>query len=527
MQSLISVACLSRRAQTLYANEASARVFLDGVHEMATFHRRLSPQAKRVRCHHSAPCPADNIEPAVTPPKKRLRAERIKEVSIYDMTYGGDTELPDAPAPGDVMPSIAMQRELISVTRLSNTLSVCPNLHALQVYQSSVALSPSAAYTISLRTPRLKSLTFRSPHCDAASLAGLVRRLDLLHTLDVSSVKTCPCRGHAGLVHGAIELGLALRTHPKLHRVVFNSCKVLGVDDGLLLRVLSGEDRYTCEHKEALRNRLREQHHQHYHPDHHFDHHNLASPSLMSPEGPSLRLRSIEFRRSPLHGRALLRYLRSAPAAQLNHLFIGGCKHVRPGHLILATQAVCPHSGLTSSTEPLQLEVDGRLLSKEMLRNLSHRITLLRVFEPADEHLKIIAHVLRSGGLDRLTEIVILPKEEDLPRWSPLSHNLASLLDDAEIPASSPPPTGDLRRYMQSQLALLGHRRPVDLTVGDEAWHAMQQCKLELRFWAQLQREEEQEEMLRASLSHDADDEHGEDKGTAVDWSGGGIDVWR
>lgn len=222
-----------------------------------------------------------------------------------------------------------------------------------------------------------------------------------------------------------------------------------------------------------------------------------------------------------------MRYLRSAPAASLNHLFIGGCKQVRPGHLILATQTNHGQHGIASSMNPLHLELDGRLLTKEMLRNLSHRITQLRVFEPTLDHLKVLVHVLKSGGLHRMSDLVILPRETDVPEWSPLSRDVADTAIEAEGPLlAHTTKTGELRRYMEYQLGLINRHAPVDLTIGDEAWHDMQQCKEELRFWAQVQLQEEEEEMMRASGLYGGQDKAGVPL-TSADWSGAGIDVWR
>lgn len=537
MQSLLALSLACRSTHYLYHNDTSSRVYLDGNQQMDAFYERLSSSLIK------RPCPeqeSDATSPSVDhrsmPPSKKLKREQVRHLNLHDIRY--DHHCTSLQPSGSAFPAmVAMRKEVLSIERLNNTLSVCPNLETLHIRQSAIPLGSAAAVSIVASCPKLKALTVRSPNCDTSTLAGMLCSLQELRMLEVSSVKTCSCRGKAGQVHAAIELGLALRTHSSLRRVVFNSCKVLNADDGILLRVLGEEDQHMCPHKEAVLQRLLRQQWQRQDmkqsphgpawaslPQHGHRKSSTSIPTPLTPAskvGPPARLESIEFRRSPLHGRALLRYLRSAPAASLNHLFVGGCKQVRPGHLILATQDDCTQRGLVRSSKPLHLEIDGRLLSKEMLRALSHRIAVLRIFEPSEQQLRLVMHVINTGGLYRLTDLVVLPLEDDLPRWAPLSKETLRCSGLAGGGIES----GDLRSLLEDQLTLVAHRQRIDLTVGDEAWHGMLQCREALRFWARVEMEEKQAESERAfgSSVQDDDDDKLDD-----DWSGSsGLDVWR
>ncbi|CAO1613886.1 unnamed protein product [Sympodiomycopsis kandeliae] len=542
--SLFALAAANRKANVLYRDNASARVRLDGVQELAGFQDRLTPRSKR------SSCMSVNSQPS-----KRQR-HQIREMEMYDLKPSDNRGYSDF---DDMEHSNSPER----ATMIGKTLSVCPKLTTLRILQSSLPLSPIVAHAIAASVPHLQSLTFQSPHCDANSLAMLLRELGSLHTLDVSSVKTCSCRGSKGQTEGVVDFAVALSSHKRLRRVVFNSCKALGWDNGLLLRVLSGEEHQVCEqHRIRLRHEhqvlellkqyrsaYRQIHHQpssdqsqtqsqspHHHHHHHNHHHKSSFPKQQHREGcdgkpvrGALRLKSIEFRRSPLHGRALMRYLRSEPASSLTHLFVGGCKQVRPGHLVLATQCPDHHHGICSSREALHLEVDGRLLSKELLRNLSHRITTLRIFEPSELQISLLVHVLRTGGLQRLANLIILPSEEDVARWSSLP---ADEVQAVSGPRSTDGPLvidGDLRADLERRLSELERCVEIDLTIGDEAWHAMQDSKEAMRYWAQMQKEEEEAEQRKRLTDPAVTTGQGYAKGGEPNgfWMGGGIDVWR
>lgn len=155
----------------------------------------------------------------------------------------------------------------------------------------------------------------------------------------------------------------------------------------------------------------------------------------------ALRLTSFEVRRCGVKGLALCDFLASPACEELQHLFIGGCKRVRASHLEVAPTSFArgdrsksdygkkqplganldpaPGKALpTGSTRPLELELDGRLLSTALLKRLGLRIVHLRIFEPAAVHLDLLIKALEKRRLPNLSELVVLPAEIDLDGWS-------------------------------------------------------------------------------------------------------------
>ena len=208
------------------------------------------------------------------------------------------------------------------------------------------------------RVPQLRSLTFHSPHIDSGALATVIEGLPHLHTLDVSGVRTCACRGKIGQLQGMLELTYALRSASELGRLVMTSSRVFAVQNGEFLEAL------------AL-------------------------------EGSELRLKSLELRRSPVRGQALARFLQSPVCKGLSHLFVGGCKRVRSRHL-----SHLPEAG--------EIELDGSLLSPEALPRSTSR---LRIYEPGATTLANLSDVIRKGRLPHLEQVTLLPRRDAAAAW--------------------------------------------------------------------------------------------------------------
>ncbi|CAO1635401.1 unnamed protein product [Parajaminaea phylloscopi] len=482
---------------------------------------------------------------------KRCRVERIRELTLYDvrpvyavqdassddsadehMRDDSQVSPPASPTssfrspshhtPG-ASPVRAGLREGMPGNIIGVALSLLPNLETLVISQCPIPVNMAMAYAISVFTPRLRRLTLRSPHVDASALAMLVRNLAHLEELEVGSVKTCWCRGALGRQEGAKDLADALHRAASLKRIVFNSSAVTAVDGGLLFKLLAQTAQtyrcadspivaadhvwsanaaggVSCSPDSARARRVAHNHGrgrpmgQTQRPDQ-----EQAGGERSGVDAMSFSPRSLELRRSGLHGNALVTFLASPSAARLRRLFIGGCKSVRPIHLAKLMARRHGHSvtPFVLSREPLYLEIDGRLLTREVLLGLSHRIVYLRVFEPAPAHVSLIESCLADGALARCRHIVICPSQGETESTDARMQEGGD--EDADEGPASSADDGDMFRQhrprswrdIQSRLQqTLASRKSspgeshTDVSIGDTAWWKMNREREEMRRWA-------------------------------------------
>lgn len=489
----LSDLCLaSRKAYDLYSDARDARVSIDGTLEAERFfkanRRTLDATLRREnRCIHgqhgrSIKTVAGSDVAQDQQNKARIsnrgpRGLRIHQLKLFDVrpfqseVVNGEVvfrNIPFIPVSlihDDLKRATCPDLATLPRNLVEAAISVCPNLRELSTLQSVVPLDEHLARLMSLRTPRLRSLTFQSWQADTAATAILLRGLPNLEMLHVMSMKTCPCRGPKATREAALEVGLAIRNHPKLKKVVFNGCKALKVEKGLLMRVLAG-----LEHRKDCRNAGH--HHGHHQGN---DSYQQVSSSTMEPDSPSTPVQaftgliSLELRRCPLPGDCLLSYLVSPFASHLDHLFIGGCRKVHADDLKEATSSGSPSRagqaakkpvGIVASRRGLNLEIDGRLLSKELLENLDHRLTTLRIFEPNQRHLQIlVAAISQKERLGRLESLTILPLETEVDGYVE--------------------PKGQFRQLLLDGFVAGG--KHVDLRIGDESWWQVKEWKQSMR----------------------------------------------
>ncbi|PWN51155.1 hypothetical protein IE53DRAFT_379183 [Violaceomyces palustris] len=342
--------------------------------------------------------------------------------------------------------------------------SLLPNLVSLKVYQTPLALTPNLARSLIKANPRIRELTFHSPHVDASSLASLVRGLEQLHTLDVSGVRTCWCRGNLGQTVGVEDLARGLISSKSLRRLVFTASRVVSTDSSGLLELLS---RPWIE-KAVMNSGGGSQHHHHHHargapasP------HSDLSSTVQSAQGRQinhLRLSSLELRRCDIKGPSLHKLLTSQTCEGLVQLFLGGCKKLRWRHLVVngdsfrssayrsvdqeAKEEVETEDDLLRSgmggdpsgsmgwgegkkgksgkrswgEEVEDLELDSRLLSERLFdhdRNGLGNVRRLRIYRAEESDVRLLLSLLGRGDdvLPRLREIVILPPKDEIGRW--------------------------------------------------------------------------------------------------------------
>lgn len=426
--------CLtSRFCYAAYFRPLESHLCLDGSAEASCFFHRHEQHARKVHfCSHGHPITAgpssssgsSSASSSSEPPHP---LSKLQTLELYDVGLLLDDSHPFSPpyTATNNATACSYPGHLIGAT-----LSVAPpTLRNLIVHQSPLPLNATLAYVISAWAPHLAKLSFRAHCVDASSLGRLVETLKGLEELEVGSVKTCWCRGQTGRIEGAKDLAGALAAAPALKRLTLHSSNALAVGGGIFFDVLAGNGKEHC-HKSCAGNN-----------------------GSASSAAPTTQLTSLEIRRCPVRGSAIARYLSSPAAASLQRLFIGGCKGVRAGHLASAlSPAPC---AFITSRQPLSLELDGRLLSNELLTALAHRVVFLRLHDPEDKHCEMVRKAAQAGQLAKCGEIVVIPG------------------DDAD--------EDQLRASWTS--AVKGTR--IDLTVGDEAWRSMRKDQEERAAWAQ------------------------------------------
>ncbi|KAN0063870.1 hypothetical protein ACQY0O_003476 [Thecaphora frezii] len=304
-------------------------------------------------------------------------------------------------------------------------LALCPNAKTLMVLQTPLALMPSLASVMVAKTPRLRSLTYRSPHVDAEAVATAVAGLRYLHTLDVSGVRTCRCRGEAARRNGVRALAASLRQSGSLRRLVFTACRALSTDRGALLSLIASDD---------------------------------DGFGVTRGERTILRLSSLELRRSPVKGPALAALLRSQACRELQHIFVGGCKRIRGRHFGPPQQSNgCSTDGGDRAASALavnELSIDGRLLSTDLNVTALKHLRRLRIYAPRPHELRILLRIVEEGNMPLLSELILLPCDGDVDGWlakeaCPEADSIRSMLAEG------------LRRYCQQHATI---------RVGDSLW---------------------------------------------------------
>ncbi|PWN27343.1 hypothetical protein BDZ90DRAFT_176030 [Jaminaea rosea] len=424
---LASRACFANYSRTL-----DTHLCLDGAFEASRYFQKHREHARKLHfCSHGHPIKPQSPVDCSPPPKRPLpdKLDSISSLELYDVGPIYDDVHPFSPP--HIAAATTYPGHLIGATL---SLFSPTALRTLLVHQSPFPLNATLAYAISEWAPRLTRLSFRAHCVDASSLGRLVETLIELEDLEVGSVKTCWCRGHEGRAEGAKDLAGAIAAAKGLKRLTMHSSNVLTVESGVFFDVLAGR------HKKSSC------------PAHGDD--GAASTSDSS------GLKSLELRRSPVPGRALARYLASPAAGSLQRLFIGGCKDVRAGHL---ASALAPHNApercaFTSSDGPLHLEVDGRLISSDVLAAIGHRIVFLRLYQPDAVHCKLVGEAAQKGQLSRCSHIVVVPSGDD---------------EEEDVVG--------IRADWTSSL----QGTDVDVSVGDEAWRSMRRDLDERRAWAE------------------------------------------
>lgn len=239
-----------------------------------------------------------------------------------------------------------------------------------------------------------------------------------------------------GALKAANELGHALAAAPRLRRLVFTASIVAGTGEGIV-----------------------------------FHHLALSRTSL----------ESLELRRSPVPGKALATFLASPAAGSLQHLFLGGLKRVKATDLVPSASKV---PAFVTSTEALDLQLDGRLCSIALFKALGHRIVELRIFEPD------FAQLLEALPLlPRLRNLIVCPRE------------------------------GQDALTLAATLEQLGAVCAARVSVGDDEWRAIEEEKAEMKVY--------QAEAARAAAAADDELDRQYDNAIPGCYTGGGIDVWR
>ncbi|PWN19039.1 hypothetical protein BCV69DRAFT_58936 [Microstroma glucosiphilum] len=358
------------------------------------------------------------------------------------------------------------------------TVSICPNLEVLKVTNTAIPVTEGLAHHLRDWCVKLREFTYLGKAFDTTAMATLLLDLDTLETLHVSGLKTCECQGEEAFKRAIEKLGKALRGHQKLTNLSFTACRALRIENGRLLNILGAP---ILEEDEEMTDAA-------------------APASTEALKYGDLKLNSLEFRRCPVPGQALAIYLSSPPAAHLKHLYIGGCKSVKARDLSEAV--VKDAEGLIASDEPLEVEIDGYLMSKNFFKGLQHRITRLRIFEPNYAQYCTLTSSIEKGYLPRLTSIVILPAQEDLALWgvrylrfngtrfvyssvwSP--DHLARYarkhmgVEEGEE-AAFHPRWGHLKEGLQKWISWAGSN--AEVSVGDDAWQEMRENQARLGYW--------------------------------------------
>ncbi|CAO1634042.1 unnamed protein product [Jaminaea pallidilutea] len=348
---------------------------------------------------------------------------------------------PEGPKPGDD-------------TLLATALGLLPSLHSLTIDESPFSLTPALAIRMAHLAPKLRKLVLRCRHVEPICLAVLLHHLHDLRELEVGSVKMCWCRDASGHRQSAKELGKALGTaimRGHLQHLVLHTSSVFGYESGLVLREMtkvaegrqedephvrmltttakvldSGDDARSSS--TAVRDSLQD---------------DSAAPRTR-PQ-PQKSLKSLELHRLPATGASFAAFLSGPAAANIEDLFIGGCKSIGPQHLAAVVRGDfgTAKPPFVTSTSPLSLRIDARLLSSALLEGLGHRITSMRLYEPREEHVKLLSDARACGTLSRCASVVVLPHVDDLHlgQWTQSSlcsgDNLLKRLETAMGPAAS------------------------------------------------------------------------------------------
>jgi hypothetical protein len=463
--SLLQLSLACHQAKDVYAKPLASCATLCGAEQILRFIQGCSSQvdvSQRAPCCSSGhPLPR---KPTGDVRAAKSRAEAIRDLVLYEpgTLHGSETSellrllhaLEEDRGPVDVAATGGL---------LGTVVRLCPNLRALNVAQSSLPFSAPLAVALCSWATNLRHLTFKTKHCDVDSVALVLDSLPL-RSLDVSGLRTCPCRGTTGVSKAASDLGDAIARAPELRRLVLASSRATAVAGGSLFTRMARSSNTVLE--------------------------------------------SLEIRRSPVSGPALGAFLASPAASRLSHLFLGGLKRVYARHLSEALEAAHgAQSSIVSSHAALELELDGRLFSQDLLRMLGHRISRLRVFEPSVRCLELVMDAQQQGRLPRLAHVTLLPRE------------------------------GHEARCRQA-LQAFEHAGVARAELGDEAWTAVQAEKQQMREAARLEEEARLQSAANAATGDwEADPEGMVWGGGALGcmgalvteaWSGGGaIDVWR
>lgn len=355
------------------------------------------------------------------------------------------------------------------------TISICPNLKVLYVTNTPIPVKLGLTRALTVWCTKLRDFTYVGKAFDTVAMAQLVHSVSTLEALHVSSVKTCDCQGETAAKQAVELLGRCLRSHAKLTRLTFTACRALRIGNGRLLDILSAPIvRENAETSDAA-----------------------APADTGGPDYGVLKLESFQLRRCPVPGPALSVYLSSPNAAHLKHLCIGGCKYVKAEHL---AEAVAKDTkGLIASDEPLDLDLDADLISKELFKGLQHRIRRLRLFEPTFKQYCILTTSIEKGYLPRLAKLIILPAQADLAMWGVRgirfngtefvrgSHWSPTQLGEyarANMDADEEdwyPRWGHLRIGLEKWLAYVESH--AELSVGDGFWQLMREDRARVGYW--------------------------------------------
>lgn len=498
----------SKRSQDVFGEASKSRISISGTEPLLHF----CDSAQETHCH-CKPCPNAGETPQKVKSIKKLKPQikhlelvepgpirgvgpndevRLTKLlrkleSFADSNNGGMIASATSLCP-NLKVSLGI-REVVAkdatwdwLTDQSFDLSSCVHYLMLSLLQSLTVLQTPLPFTLALAAslisscPNLKHLTYRTPHLDASALALAICNLRELTSFDVSGVRSCWCRGAVGRTQGMMELASALSRARNLKRMVFTACKVFSVDNSALLFKLgkaSREGTAICSHGHAQ----------------------VGVDFGMS-------LSSLEIRRSPVSGKSLAFFLSSPSCQDLKHLFIGGCAKVGQSHLIQAFK-----SNLSST--PLDLEIDGYLVSNDLLKMIGSRLSNLRLFEPNLACLDFLTKALVDGTLSNLLRLTIIPSEDTISEWI-CNQDLTQEQYSTSLKSSTQSSRLDsltITRFIK----LLKERNPVaEVRIGDGPWMRMREAIADRKWWADQMLEQQNDEEVERDQN---------------EWSGG-VDVY-
>ncbi|CEH18786.1 hypothetical protein CBOM_05496 [Ceraceosorus bombacis] len=492
-ESLLAISLTCRALATLYALPLSRCLALNSADELLNFvlhHQRKRDQLcagghSLVYRQDAAKWTNPAYDLKLDDPGTLLNSRRIME--LHQLVRERE-HAPDFPA------------HEISSGLLGAVLDLCPKLKSIRTYHTTLPLTTSLAHALLRTTPNLTTLIYRSKWCDPNALALLLSRSQI-KTLDVSSAHFCACKGDEVRHLDAEALGCWIVDSRSLQRLVLTSSYVTGWNHGALWRHMATQNYLNGSSGDRR-----------------------ALPPV---------LKSLELRRTQVNASAFGAFLSSPNAGALTHLFLGGVARLSSKSL---EESLTPRSGeapcaFVASCELLDLEIDARLMSSELLKLLGKRIGYLRVFEPSTVRCMDLTNVLANGFLPKLHRLVICPRSQ---------HDDESLRTKATRGTAPHQPVSARHAATIALTAMsLGVK---DATVGDDFWWGIEERKNSMAAYRKMEAEDQRKqaaESARKALqrARDADGWEADEEvmvfgslpcGVArQQWGEGGLDHWR